>query len=65
MWSTTLHQVEENGSKMENKDSYGHVPKVVEANHEIRLTKLWKKHVKAHRTKHNIKRDITIGVMKN
>jgi len=52
------------GSKGESKNWYERVPKLVETIHETAVTTLWNKQVKAHRTIHNFKRDITIGVMR-
>jgi len=52
------------GVKWENRDWYEHVPKLVETRHETKVTTLWKKQVKAHRTIRNIESNITIGLMR-
>ena len=50
--------------KLENKNWYKRVPKLVETSHETTVTTIWNKQVKVHRTVRNSKRDITIGVMR-
>jgi len=51
--------------KNEKKKWYEHVPNLVEGTtHETKVTTSWNKQVESHRKMHNIKPDVTIGVMR-